>query len=93
MDHRTLCDTLAEKLKMPREDIGILLNALSEAVETAALAQDVISIPGFGTFETRKRLERVAVHPATGKRMLYPPKMTLGFRPSSLLRKQLRDLD
>lgn len=93
MDYKTLTEQLSAKLDVPREDVGILLHAFADVVETCAAERDIVTIPGFGSFETRKRLERVSVHPSTGKRMLYPPKLTLTFRPSTMLRKQLRDED
>ncbi len=86
-------ETLAERLGTDEESIAFLTSALAKSLTQVCGSGQSVAVAGFGTFETRKRLERVAVHPATGKRMLYPPKMTLGFRPSSLLRKQLRDLD
>lgn len=91
MDYKNLTDQLSARLSVPREDVGILLHAFADVVESCAADQDIVTIPGFGAFEPRKRDERVAVHPSTGKRMLYPPKLTLTFRPSATLRKQLRD--
>ncbi|MDE5673785.1 MAG: HU family DNA-binding protein, partial [Muribaculaceae bacterium] len=52
---------------------------------------DSISVPSFGTFEPRKRLERVALHPASGKRLLVPPKIVLTFKPSVLLKQKTRN--
>lgn len=45
---------------------------------------------GFGTFEVRKRLERVIINPASGQRMLVPPKLVLGFKPSSVIKDQYK---
>ncbi|MBD5289630.1 MAG: HU family DNA-binding protein [Bacteroides sp.] len=91
MDQKTLCEQLSERLRLPGEDVAIMLHNLVGAIEEAALEQDAVAIPGFGTFETRKRLERVSVHPSTGKKMLYPPKQTISFRPSPLLKKQINE--
>ena len=52
---------------------------------------DSVSIPGFGTFEVKKRLERVAVNPATQQRMLVPPKLVLNFRPTSSVKERLKN--
>lgn len=51
---------------------------------------DSVAVPGFGVFESRKRLERVNVHPATGRRMLLPPKIVIGFKPSAILKQKLK---
>ena len=41
-----------------------------------------VGIYGFGTFEVRLRKERRMVNPLTGKQMLVPPRLGVGFRPS-----------
>lgn len=52
---------------------------------------DVISVTGFGVFEVKKKLERVSVNPATGKRSLVPPKLSLSFKQSNLLKDKLNE--
>ena len=52
---------------------------------------DTISIPGFGTFEVKKRLERVVVNPSTQQRMLVPPKLVLNFRPTASIKERLKN--
>ena len=37
-------------------------------------------VPNFGTFEVKKKLERIMVNPSTGQRMLVPPKLVLNFK-------------
>ena len=49
-----------------------------------------VSISGFGTFEVKKRLERVMVNPSTGLRMLVPPKLVLNFKPAANIKGQVR---
>jgi DNA-binding protein HU-beta/integration host factor subunit alpha len=49
-----------------------------------------IAIPNFGTFEIKKRLERVLVSPTTGQRMLVPPKMVVGFKQSNVLKNKIQ---
>ena len=51
---------------------------------------DSVVVPGFGTFEPKKRNERVMIHPSTGKRMLVPPKVVLGFKVSNVLKAKLK---
>lgn len=52
---------------------------------------DTVSIPTFGVFEVKKRLERVVVSPSTGKRMLVPPKLVLAFRPVASIKEKLKN--
>ena len=49
-----------------------------------------IVMTGFGTFEVKKRLERIIVSPSTGQRMLVPPKLVLGFKPVTTLKERLK---
>lgn len=91
MDNKTLIDTLSSRLAMDKEKIGELLDGFNSTVATRCSQLDSIAIPGFGTFEPRKKLERVAVHPSTGRRMLIPPKITLSFRPSALLKQKIKN--
>lgn len=49
-----------------------------------------VQVPGFGTFEVKKRLERVVVIPGTDKRMLVPPKLILAFRPVAAIKEELK---
>ncbi len=81
---------VAERINRDAEDVNKLVDALISVVKTRCGELDSIAVPGFGTFETKKKLERVVVNPTTGKRMLIPPKIVLSFRPSALLKNKLR---
>ena len=71
-------------------DISKLLEALVTTIKDRCGELDSIAIPGFGTFEAKKKLERIVVNPGTGKRMLVPPKITLSFKPSALLKSKIK---
>ncbi len=90
MDNKALTEILAKRLNRKPEDIEKLLEAFIATVKNRCGELDSVAIPGFGTFEAKKRLERVSINPATGKRMLIPPKVTLSFKPSALLKNKLR---
>ena len=51
---------------------------------------NVVAIQGFGTFEVRKKAERISVSPTTKQRMLVPPKLVLTYRPSTLLKEKFK---
>lgn len=90
MDSKKFNDILADRCGLSPEETMEMTKALTEIVTESALEQDSVSFPGFGTFEGRKRNERLAVHPSTGKRMLVPPKLTLAFKPSVLLKQKVK---
>ena len=49
-----------------------------------------IAIQGFGTFEVKKKMERISVNPSTQQRMLIPPKLVLSYKPSITLKEKFK---
>jgi nucleoid DNA-binding protein len=90
MDNKQLQETLAKRMGRDNADISKLLEALVTTIKDRCGELDSIAIPGFGTFEAKKKLERIVVNPGTGKRMLVPPKITLSFEPSALLKSKIK---
>lgn len=52
---------------------------------------DTVTIGDFGQFEVKKKMERIIANPATGIRMLVPPKLVLGFKASSAWKESRRN--
>lgn len=90
METKALIDSISENLEIDAQRVESLVSSLVDIIGEECSNLDSIAVPGFGTFETRKRLERVTVHPSSGKRMLIPPKITLSFRPSALLKQKVK---
>ena len=72
-------------------DAQKLVNALIEGMGDSFEAGENVSLVGFGTFEVKKRMERVVVNPSTGLRMLVPPKLVLGFKPNASIKEKLKN--
>jgi DNA-binding protein HU-beta len=51
---------------------------------------ETITIQGFGSFEIRKKTERISINPATKKRMFVPPKLIVTYKPSTSLKDKLK---
>ena len=90
MDNRKLIEQLSTKLGRDKTDIRKLMDALTGVITSRCGELDTIAIPGFGNFEPKKRAERVVVNPANGKRMLVPPKITLSFKVSNVLKSKIK---
>ena len=93
MDHKTFIETLSQRVNAGKDETTEMVASFCEVLTDTALDGDSITFPGFGSFEPRKREERIALHPSTGKRMLIPPKITLTFRPSSLIKQKVRNYE
>lgn len=90
MDTKTFVNLLAERTNRDPQEIALLVKSLAEVVGESARQGDSVSVPGFGIFETRMRAERVTTHPSSGKRILVPPKLSLVFKPSAILKQKIR---
>lgn len=51
---------------------------------------NIVTIQGFGTFEVKKKAERITVNPTSKQRMLVPPKLVLAYRPSGQLKEKFK---
>ena len=51
---------------------------------------NVVTIQGYGTFEVKKKAERITVNPTTKQRMLVPPKLVLAYMPSGQLKEKFK---
>ncbi|MDP4278371.1 MAG: HU family DNA-binding protein, partial [Bacteroidota bacterium] len=53
---------------------------------------DAMAIQGFGSFEVKKRDERISINPSTGKKWLIPPKLIPVFKPGPTLKEKIKHL-
>lgn len=49
-----------------------------------------LSVAGFGTFEIKKKMERIMINPTTMQRMLVPPKLVLNFKPNIAWKERVK---
>ena len=91
MDYKTFLETLSQRINAGKDETSEMVASFCQVLTEASLDGDSVTFPGFGSFEPHKRIERIAKHPSNGKRMLIPPKITLTFRPSTLLKQKVRD--
>lgn len=64
-----------------------VLNAMGDSFQEG----DSVQVPNFGTFEVKKKLERIMVNPTTGQRMLVPPKLVLCFKPNASWKDHIKN--
>lgn len=91
MDTKTLIEKAIEGSSLDSAQGRKIIEALSELIAEKGAELDAVAVPGFGVFEPKKRLERINVHPSTGRRMLLPPKIVLAFKPSALLKQKFKE--
>lgn len=90
MNNKEYITALAKKTGNSKEQTQKLVNAVISAMSDTFDGGDNVTISGFGTFEPKKRLERVIVNPSSGQRMLVPPKIVLNFKASAAVKDTIR---
>ena len=75
MNNKEFISDLANRTKYNSKEVSALVGATVSAIINELSEENAVAISGFGTFEVKKKLERVLVNPTTKLRMLVPPKM------------------
>ena len=81
---------LAEQTGYSPEDTQKMVNVIVETMGDIFQEGNMVLVPSFGTFEVKKKMERVMVNPSTGQRMLVPPKLVLNFKPNASWKDQIK---
>ena len=88
MSNKEFIAALSRELKYTTKETTVYVNALVQEMGAQLEDGNQLSISGFGSFDVRKRLERVLINPSTKQRMLVPPKMSISFKPAPSLKEK-----
>lgn len=91
MNNKEYIAELAQRCGYTQDDTQKMMRTLISEMGNAFTNGDNLFVSNFGTFEVKKRLERVMVNPSTGKKMLVPPKLVLTFRPVASIKEKLKN--
>lgn len=90
MNNKEFISALSLRTSYTQADTQRLVNSIINAMADSFIEGNNISVANFGTFEIKKKNERVMVNPTTQKRMLVPPKLVLTFKPISSWKEKLK---
>ena len=90
MNNKEFIAELASRTGFSVKDTQTLVNNIVNAMGDAFQEDNAVLVPNFGTFEAKKKMERIIVNPATQQRMLVPPKLVLNFKPNQTLKEKLK---
>lgn len=90
MNNKEFIAALSKKSGYSLEDTQKLVRGVLDAMCANFEDGEAVSIANFGSFEVKKRLERMIVNPQSKQRMLIPPKLVLNFKPFSSVKKSLK---
>ena len=90
MNNKEFISELSRRLGYTNKDTTRMVASLLSVMTQELQDGKTIALQGFGTFEVKKKLERVSVNPATQQRMLIPPKLVLTYKPSITLKEKFK---
>lgn len=90
MNNKEFIAELSRKFGYTNKDTAQLVSSVLSIMTQELQEGNTIVLQGFGTFEVKKKLERVSVNPATQQRMLIPPKLVLSYKPSATLKEKFK---
>ena len=90
MNNKEFISELSFRFVYTNKDTTQLVSSVISIMAQQLQDGNTVAIQGFGTFEVRKKLERISINPATQQRMLIPPKLVLTYKPSAILKEKFK---
>ena len=92
MNKSDLIKNISSKIgNIKKNDTDEAVNQLIKVISDSLLEKKRVEIRGFGTFSSRYRSVRLARNPKTGTSITVGSKFTTYFRPSKLLKQQVKN--
>jgi DNA-binding protein HU-beta len=88
MTNKELIAELSDRLGWTQVKVSEILAQAVDQINADLANNSLITIQNFGTFQTKKKAERISVNPLTKQRFLVPPKISVQFKPSSVLKEK-----
>ena len=90
MTKEELVAKMAEKAKLPKTTVNVVLNTFCEVITESLANGEKVTIPGFGSFDVTYRDARRGRNPKTGEAIDIPAKITPKFSAGSHLKQVLK---
>lgn len=90
MTNKELVAQLSERLGWTQNKASEVLAQTVEHMNAQLANNSTITVQNFGSFQTRKKAERISVNPQTQQRYLVPPKISAHFKPASVLKEKFK---
>lgn len=90
MNNKEFIAELSKRSNLSVKETTNLVSSVVSLLSDKLQAGDSIILNNFGTFEVKKKLERISVNPISHQRMLIPPKLVVSFKPSTPLKEKFK---
>lgn len=89
MNKSELIAAAAEHANLSKADVGRVLDALTQTIESALKSGDTVTLVGFGTFLVKDRTARTGRNPQTGLEISIAASKSPAFKPGKALKDSL----
>ena len=90
MNNKEFISELSKRTGYNNKETSQLVSSLLSIMAQELQDGKSVVIQGFGSFDVKKKLERISVNPVTRQRMLIPPKLVLSYKPSITLKEKFK---
>ena len=90
MNNKEFIAELSRRTGYTAKETSSLMTVLVAEITEQLEDENEITIQNMGTFEVKKKQERVVVNPATQQRMLVPPKLIINCRPTASFKEKMQ---
>lgn len=90
MNNKEFITELSNRLGYSAKETSDLVSSTISVVSEQLQEGNTVVVQGFGTFDVKKKAERISVNPATKQRMLVPPKLVINFKPSNVMKDKFK---
>ena len=90
MNNKDFIAELARRTGYSTDETQRMVDLVIETMSDQFQKDNSVQISSFGTFEIKKKMERIMINPSTGQRMLVPPKLVLTFKPNMSWKERVK---
>ena len=90
MNNKDFIAELSQRSGYSQDNTQRLVRCVIEAMASRCDEGESVTVPSFGSFELKNRMERIVVNPSTGQKMMVPPKLVLVFKPLAEVKQRLK---
>jgi integration host factor subunit alpha len=89
MTKAEIVENIYNSLGLTKKDINIVVDTVFEIMKENLFDKKPIKISGFGSFDVKKRGQRIGRNPKTGEEKVIEPRYVVVFKPSNLFKNEL----
>ncbi|MDY6821787.1 MAG: integration host factor subunit alpha [Deferribacterota bacterium] len=89
MTKYNIVENIYNALGLKKRDINQIVNSTFDIIKERIVNKENVKISGFGTFEVKKRGQRIGRNPKTGEEKIIKPRYFVIFRPSKVFKEDI----